>query len=119
MMIRQNAAYLRLAKIIVLLQTTALNIVDYDVCKVIMSGIRASPLHPTMVCVGSLYGLDGVCSGDSGGPLVQVNADDELEVVGVASWVPFLPCGSPNSPSVYAKTSLFTDWINNKLEEFK
>lgn len=82
-----------------------------------MNGIRASPMHPTMICVGPVYGFGGVCSGDSGGPLIQVNEDAEVELVGVASWVPLIPCGSPNAPSVFAKASYFTEWVEKKLAE--
>jgi len=102
-----------------ILQTSRLNIIEYNVCKAIMAGIRASPMHPTMVCVGPMYGNGGVCSGDSGGPLVQQNAQAETELVGVASWVPFIPCGGPNSPSVFAKVSLFVDWVHEKLELYQ
>lgn len=100
-----------------LLQTSPLPIIEYDVCDVIMRGLGVSSMHPSMLCVGPLEGGGGVCSGDSGGPLVQQTAASELELVGVASWVPLIPCGSPNSPSVFARVSYFTDWINETMEK--
>lgn len=100
------------------LQTAPLPIIEYDVCEVVMRGLGVSPMHPSMLCVGPLTGGGGVCSGDSGGPLVQVNSNVELELVGVASWVPLLPCGSPNAPSVFARTSYFTDWINETIQSW-
>lgn len=98
------------------LQTAPLPIIEYDLCEAVMRGLGVSPMHPSMLCVGPLEGGGGVCSGDSGGPLVQVNERGEIELVGVASWVPVLPCGSPNSPSVFARVSFFTDWVNEVIE---
>jgi len=64
-----------------------------------------SPMHVTNLCTGPLTGGISACSGDSGGPLVQAG-----QLVGVVSWG-FIPCGSPNAPSVYVRTSAFNAWI--------
>lgn len=98
------------------LQTSPLPIIEYDLCEAVMRGLGVSPMHPSMLCVGPLEGGGGVCSGDSGGPLVQVNEKGDTELVGVASWVPLLPCGSPNAPSVFARVSYFTKWIDEVIE---
>ncbi|KAH1024030.1 hypothetical protein HUJ05_003596 [Dendroctonus ponderosae] len=57
------------------------------------------------VCSGIRNGGESACSGDSGGPLVNNGL-----LVGVVSWV-LVPCGGHNAPTVYGKTSAFTDWI--------
>lgn len=99
------------------LQTSPVPIIPYDICEAVMRVLGVSPMHPSMLCVGPLEGGGGVCSGDSGGPLVQVGSSGQVELVGVASWVPLLPCGSPNSPSVFARVSYFNDWIEEIVNE--
>jgi len=48
--------------------------------------------------------------GDSGGPLTIKEADGTFRVVGVVSWG--IGCAS-GYPGVYARTSVFNDWISN------
>lgn len=64
-----------------------------------------SPLHVNNVCTGPLNTGLSACSGDSGGPLSQNN-----QLVGVVSWG-IMPCGSPNAPSVFVRTSAYLDWL--------
>lgn len=51
-----------------------------------------------------------VLQGDSGGPLIQQNADGDAEVIGVVSWG-LKNCGTVPFPSVFTRTSAYTDWI--------
>lgn len=69
-----------------------------------------SPFHTTNLCTGPLNTGVSACSGDSGGPLIQGNT-----VVGIVSWG-FFPCGGPNSPSVFVRTSAFLNWIEQILQ---
>ncbi|KAH8281450.1 hypothetical protein KR054_000691, partial [Drosophila jambulina] len=62
-------------------------------------------VHSTNLCTGPLSGGTSFCTSDSGGPLVQGNV-----LIGIVSWGK-LPCGQPNSPSVYVEVSAFNSWI--------
>nr|ACO10347.1 Anionic trypsin-1 precursor [Caligus rogercresseyi] len=81
------------------LRSVQLNIRSFDLCNLVYTG----KLDETMICAAAL-GKDS-CQGDSGGPLMQ---NDTL--VGVVSWG--IGCAIPIFPGVYAKTSVFIDWIN-------
>lgn len=85
-----------------ILQTVNKPIVDYATCEQIFG----SRLHPTNICTGPLTGGISACSGDSGGPL-----DQNGVIVGIVSWGG-IPCGRPNSPSVFVRVSAFIDWID-------
>ncbi|ERL90318.1 trypsin [Dendroctonus ponderosae] len=90
------------------LQFANLPIVPERECDEILTGFLGTrnPFSVELnVCSGIQFGGESACNGDSGGPLFN----DGL-VVGVVSWV-LVPCGGHNAPSVYAKTSAFTDWI--------
>uniref|UniRef100_A0A336LVN6 CSON006106 protein n=1 Tax=Culicoides sonorensis TaxID=179676 RepID=A0A336LVN6_CULSO len=100
-----------------ILQTSNLPLIPYEICEAVMNGLGLSPMHPSFICTGPLLGNGGACSGDSGGPLVQYKDDGEPELIGLAAWVPLLPCGSPNSPSAFTKVSYFIDWINENMKD--
>ncbi|KAH1014076.1 hypothetical protein HUJ04_002971 [Dendroctonus ponderosae] len=90
------------------LQFANLPIVPERECDEILTGFLGTrnPFSVELnVCSGIQFGGESACNGDSGGPLFN----DGL-VVGIVSWV-LVPCGGHNAPSVYAKTSAFTDWI--------
>lgn len=86
-----------------ILQTVNKPILPWAQCNAIFGA--TSPFHSTNLCTGPLVGGISACGGDSGGPLVQNGV-----LVGVVSWG-MIPCGSPNAPSVYVRTSAFLDWI--------
>ncbi|XP_066141326.1 trypsin-1-like [Euwallacea fornicatus] len=70
-------------------------------------GANRNPFDTILnVCSGIVHGGESACSGDSGGPLV----DKKGHVVGIVSWG-LTPCGSANAPSVYVRTSAYTEWI--------
>ncbi|KAH8334193.1 hypothetical protein KR059_007414, partial [Drosophila kikkawai] len=74
-------------------------------------GSKGVDVHTTNLCTGPLSGGTSFCTSDSGGPLVQGNV-----LIGIVSWGK-LPCGQPNSPSVYVEVSAFNSWIaaNQKI----
>ncbi|XP_066259151.1 trypsin-like [Euwallacea similis] len=92
------------------LQVANLPIVLADECKSILDGLLGANRNPfdanLNVCSGIVNGGESACSGDSGGPLVDNNG----HVVGIVSWG-LTPCGAANAPSVYARTSAYTDWL--------
>ncbi|XP_017049045.1 trypsin [Drosophila ficusphila] len=85
-------------------------IISLDSCAAAL-GTKGQDVHTTNLCTGPLTGGTSFCTSDSGGPLVQGNV-----LIGIVSWGK-LPCGQPNSPSVYVQVSSFTSWIaaNQKI----
>mmetsp|Transcript_19446 Transcript_19446/g.29521 ORF Transcript_19446/g.29521 Transcript_19446/m.29521 type:complete len:337 (-) Transcript_19446:108-1118(-) len=69
-----------------------------------------------MVCAGSDKGR-GVCFGDSGGPLIikGINSRKDLQV-GLFSFFQE-PCGSPDYPGVFMRTSGFDSFIQDTICE--
>ncbi|XP_025161415.1 transmembrane protease serine 9 [Harpegnathos saltator] len=94
------------------LQDAKLPIVDRQSCDNAVRRLTgSSPVHETNVCTGPLEtGGFSACSGDSGGPLAQKNSDGSSTIIGIVSWG-IIPCGTRGAPSVYARPSLFNDWI--------
>lgn len=91
-----------------ILQTVTKPIIPMAQCVAVLGA--ASPVHETNVCTGPLTGGISACSGDSGGPLVQAG-----QLVGIVSWGT-IPCGTPNRPSMYVRTSAFNAWINGIMQ---
>lgn len=99
------------------LQTTTLDILEYNFCLATLNAILGSsnPLHYTDMCTGPLTGSRGVCTADSGGPIVQNNQwTGNLELVGVVAWGAS-PCNRPNFPHVFTRVSAFNDFINQNV----
>lgn len=65
--------------------------------------------HSSHTCTGDIgIGGRGPCFGDSGGPLVWETGGRRV-LVGVVSWGIY--CGSPETPSVFARVSSASGWI--------
>ncbi|MCW8832395.1 MAG: serine protease, partial [Colwellia sp.] len=62
-----------------------------------------------MICATIAGGGKGSCQGDSGGPLM-VNTNEGWQQIGIVSWG--IGCAADGFPGVYARSALFTDWIN-------
>ena len=89
-------------------------LISHDVCEPLVAQFSSAPLTETMLCAGRLEGGPDACSGDSGGPLFVW--PEELArpiLIGVVSWG--YGCGQPNSPGVYARVSVFSEWISSSL----
>lgn len=92
------------------LQMVNTQVIGYEECEKSLGGEGATPLKKSNLCTGPLEGGVSACHGDSGGPLVKTDADGHNTLVGIVSWG-FFPCGGPNSPSIYARVSAYTAWI--------
>lgn len=90
------------------LQVATVPIIPIRTCESAL-GPKGSDVHNTNLCTGPLTGGTGICTSDSGGPLVQ-KTNNKNVLVGIVSWGK-LPCGQPNSPSVFVQVSSFTTWI--------
>jgi len=66
-------------------------------------------LSTSMICAAFEGGGKGSCQGDSGGPLV-INTNEGWQQIGIVSWG--VGCAAEGYPGVYARTSIFIDWIN-------
>lgn len=89
-----------------ILQTVVLPIIPHAECEAHLLGLGIPNLGPSNICTGPLTGGQSVCSADSGGPLIQNST-----VIGITSWG-FVPCGSPNSPSVFVTVADYKGWID-------
>lgn len=68
----------------------------------------------TMLCThDDAAGATSTCSGDSGGPLAVQRADGTWVEIGVTSWGD-AAC-SPTSPSVFARVSAVSGWIEQQI----
>ncbi|MEH6452101.1 MAG: trypsin-like serine protease, partial [Psychromonas sp.] len=68
---------------------------------------------PEMLCAGLIEGGLDSCQGDSGGPLV-IEQDGEWQQLGIVSWG--YGCAAAGYPGVYARTSNYSEWVNNIIE---
>jgi secreted trypsin-like serine protease len=95
-----------------ILQTTTLNIIEFDQCTEIFRALfGGNVLHQYDICTGPLDGSTSACNADSGGPLVQENVETgELELVAVVAWGS-APCNAINYPTVNTRTSPLIDFL--------
>ncbi|KAM6938676.1 chymotrypsin-like elastase family member 3B [Lycodopsis pacificus] len=87
------------------LQQALLPVVGHSVCS--SSGWWGNNVKPTMICGG--------CHGDSGGPLNCRGGDGRWYVQGVNSFVASGKCNADRKPTVFTRTSSFTEWISDTM----
>jgi len=85
--------------------------VSHDVCNKAYGGA----IDSSMICAGLKQGGKDACQGDSGGPFVCGKKDGNVErfyLHGVTSWGH--GCAAKEKYGVYARVSMFIDWIQKK-----
>ncbi|XP_034557548.1 proproteinase E-like [Notolabrus celidotus] len=96
------------------LQQALLPVIGHSVCS--GSDWWGSYVKPTMICAGG-YIYSG-CHGDSGGPLNCKRGDGKWYVEGVTSFVSSQGCNTILKPTVFTRTSSFTQWISDTMLQY-
>lgn len=89
------------------LHAVEIPVVSQETCQ----AIYGEDLLPDGLCAGLAEGGKDTCSGDSGGPLVARDDQGNPIQIGVVSWGD--DCGAPESYGVYARLTMYEDWINS------
>ncbi|KAM7351687.1 lectizyme-like [Cochliomyia hominivorax] len=98
------------------LQTLDVDIIDNAECAASFPGDLGKRVDPeTNICSLTPGVTDGTCNGDSGGPLVRLTPNGP-EHLGLVSWG-YAPCLT-KYPSVFTRTSAYTDWIHETINNF-
>ena len=97
------------------LREVEIDAMDNASCKAVFAGTPFT-VAPTEICAMTKGTTKDICQGDSGGPLIVPAADSPQGYyqVGIMSWTTI--CGSTTKPSVFARISPFTGWINDTMK---
>ncbi len=97
------------------LREVEIDAMDNATCKAVFEGSQFS-VAPTEICAMTKGTTKDICQGDSGGPLIVPAADSPQGYyqVGIMSWTTM--CGNTMRPSVFARVSPFTGWINDTMK---
>jgi secreted trypsin-like serine protease len=93
-----------------ILQAVVMNVTTNTFCSTAYGS--KYPIYSDMICASDNIGGTerDSCQGDSGGPLTVKESDGTFRLVGIVSWG--IGCAS-GYPGVYARTSVFNDWVTN------
>jgi len=96
------------------LREVEINAMDNDSCNAAFEPAHLS-VAPSEICAMIEGTTKDSCQGDSGGPLVvAADVPNGYLQVGVVSWGTM--CGNGVTPSVFARVSTFSDWINDTMK---
>uniref|UniRef100_A0A3B4XVM4 Proproteinase E-like n=1 Tax=Seriola lalandi dorsalis TaxID=1841481 RepID=A0A3B4XVM4_SERLL len=96
------------------LQQALLPVVGHSVCS--SSSWWGGTVKTTMICGGG--DIRSGCHGDSGGPLNCRGGDGKWYVQGVTSFVSSRGCNTLMKPTVFTRTSSFTQWISDTMLQY-
>ncbi|XP_070317144.1 serine protease 38 isoform X2 [Odocoileus virginianus] len=92
------------------LQEAQLPLVPLHLCRQLYG---QTSIQPDMLCAGSFRDMKTACEGDSGSPLV-CEFNHTWVQIGVVSWGK--GCTYPMFPTVFARVSFFSRWIQHHIE---
>ncbi|XP_065744263.1 ovochymase-1 [Phocoena phocoena] len=97
------------------LQQIQVLVVEREVCERTYYSAHPGGITEKMICAGSAAsGGKDVGQGDSGGPLVCKHEKAPFVLYGIVSWG--ASCPQPRKPGVFARVSVFLDWIQSRIK---
>ncbi|XP_057560100.1 ovochymase-1 [Hippopotamus amphibius kiboko] len=97
------------------LQQIQVHVLEREVCERAYYSAHPGGITEKMICAGSAAsGGSDVGQGDSGGPLVCKHEKGPFVLYGIVSWG--AGCAQPRKPDVFARVSVFLDWIQSKIK---
>lgn len=102
-----------------ILKKVELPVLSHNGCQNALRNTRLGAtfqLHRTFLCAGGEEGVD-TCTGDGGSPLVCPSAENgnRYQLAGIVAWG--IGCGKAGVPGAYVKGSLYTEWIEQHIDE--
>ncbi|XP_052496568.1 ovochymase-1 [Budorcas taxicolor] len=97
------------------LQQIQVPVLEREVCERTYYSAHPGGISEKMICAGfAASGGKDVGQGDSGGPLVCKHEKGPFVLYGIVSWG--AGCAQPRKPGVFARVSVFLDWIQSKIK---
>ncbi|KAB0387374.1 hypothetical protein FD755_002330, partial [Muntiacus reevesi] len=97
------------------LQQIQVSMLEREVCECTYYSAHPGGISEKMICADfPASGGKDVGQGDSGGPLVCKHEKGPFVLYGIVSWG--AGCGQPRKPGVFARVSVFLDWIQSKIK---
>ncbi|KAI4586424.1 hypothetical protein MJG53_004211 [Ovis ammon polii x Ovis aries] len=97
------------------LQQIQVPVLEREVCEHTYYSAHPGGISEKMICAGfAASGGKDVGQGDSGGPLVCKHEKGPFVLYGIVSWG--AGCAQPRKPGVFARVSVFLDWIQSKIK---
>ncbi|XP_067554710.1 ovochymase-1 [Pseudorca crassidens] len=97
------------------LQQIQVLVVEREVCERTYYSAHPGGITEKMICAGfAASGGKDVGQGDSGGPLVCKHEKAPFVLYGIVSWG--ASCPQPRKPGVFARVSVFLDWIQSRIK---
>ncbi|ELR57200.1 Ovochymase-1, partial [Bos mutus] len=98
------------------LQQIQVPVLEREVCERTYYSAHPGGISEKMICAGfAASGGKDVGQGDSGGPLVCKHEKGPFVLYGIVSWG--AGCAQPRKPGVFARVSVFLDWIQSKIKD--
>ncbi|KAB0393301.1 hypothetical protein E2I00_002054, partial [Balaenoptera physalus] len=98
------------------LQQIQVSVLEREVCERTYYSAHPGGITEKMICAGfAASGRKDVGQGDSGGPLVCKHEKAPFVLYGIVSWG--AGCPQPRKPGVFARVSVFLDWIQSKIKD--
>uniref|UniRef100_A0A9L0JJV5 Ovochymase 1 n=1 Tax=Equus asinus TaxID=9793 RepID=A0A9L0JJV5_EQUAS len=97
------------------LQQIQVPVLERQVCERTYYSAHPGGITEKMICAGfAASGGKDFCQGDSGGPFVCRHEKVPFVLYGIVSWG--AGCAQPRKPGVFARVSVFLDWIQSKIK---